>query len=93
MEKEDDWSTENGKVTTHLETEKITSRDIFKLAKAILGWSTFLFILLAAAYVASPVLHVKDEMKEVWTFSSQALYGVITLILGLYFGGKIKDGQ
>jgi hypothetical protein len=90
MEQED-WSSERAVVTTHIERSEVTSLDIFKLAKSILAWCAVLFVVLASGYVASSHLQVKDEMKEVWTFGSQALYGVVTLILGLYFGGKIKD--
>jgi len=32
-------------------------------------------------------------MKEIWDFSSQGLFGIVNLIIGFYFGGKIVTAR
>ena len=96
MQKNDDWSSEEP--LDDIPEDKIIAQsdigpiDIFRLAKKILTWCVVLFVLMVIGYVLSPLMAGKEEMKQVWTFSSQALYGIITLIIGFYFGGNIaKD--
>ncbi len=67
-----------------------TGNDIFKLAKNILLFSFFLYVGVFFLFAFSVHLCIKDQMKEIWEFSSQGLFGIINLIIGFYFGGKIN---
>jgi hypothetical protein len=71
----------------------VSEMDKFKLAKNILLASLCLYIGLIGLYAFSSHLQIKDPMKEIWSFSSQGLFGIINLIIGFYFGGKIAKSQ
>jgi hypothetical protein len=72
-----------------LNLKEVSEMDKFKLAKSILLASLTLYICIIVLFAFSAPLGIQDPMKEVWSFSSQGLFGIINLIIGFYFGGKI----
>jgi hypothetical protein len=67
----------------------VSEKDKFMLAKNILLASLILYVVIAFLFAFSNVLKIGEPMKEIWNFSSQGLFGIINLIIGFYFGGKI----
>jgi hypothetical protein len=72
-----------------LVAESVTEKDKFKLAKSILFASLLLYVGVIILFAWSDWLNIKGPAKEIWDFSSQGLFGIINLIIGFYFGGKI----
>ena len=68
--------------------EKITPHNRFRLAKTILLFSIVTYFAIASLYVFSDQLELSGPIKQVWTFSSQAILGIINLLIGFYFGDK-----
>lgn len=71
-----------------LQLSDVTEQDKFKLAKRILLASLCLYVGIIVLFAFSIQLCINEPMKEVWSFSSQGLFGIINLIIGFYFGGK-----
>jgi hypothetical protein len=71
-----------------IDARDVSEMDKFKLAKNILLGSLFLYIGIIALFAFSVRLCIQEPMKEIWSFSSQGLFGIINLIIGFYFGGK-----
>ena len=69
--------------------EDVTDKDKFVLAKNILITCLCLFTVVMFLFAWSDHFKIKGPMKEVWDFSSQGLFGIVNLIIGFYFGGKI----
>ena len=68
--------------------QKISSNDRFRLAKTILLFSILIYALVAVLYIFSDRLILSGPIKQVWTFSSQAILGIVNLLIGFYFGDK-----
>lgn len=70
--------------------DNLTEKDIFGLAKGILISSLVVYIVVFILFAWSKSLRIEAiPMKEIWDFSSQGLFGIVNLIIGFYFGGKI----
>jgi len=69
-------------------TEKVSPRDIFKLAKGVLISTASIYVLLCAARIFYS--GNEEGLKEVWGHGNFFLSNVITLVLGLYFGREVK---
>ena len=76
-----------------LKPRDVSEMDKFKLAKNILLASLSLYIGIILLFAFSTQLCIKDPMEEIWSFSSQGLFGIINLIIGFYFGGKIAGSK
>ena len=74
-----------------LRPTSVSETDIFRLAKNILLISFVLYLIVLILFAFSTQFCIKEPMKEVWAFSSQGIFGIINLIIGFYFGGKIKN--
>ncbi|MEI9920374.1 MAG: hypothetical protein WDO14_16505 [Bacteroidota bacterium] len=72
-----------------MKANHVTEMDKFKLAKNILLAALFLYIGIILLFAFSLQLCINEPMKAIWSFSSQGLFGIINLIIGFYFGGKI----
>ena len=95
MANDKDWTTDQPEVITQepVQIKEVSEMDKFKLAKTILLASLGLYILIIFLFAFSVQLCIKDPMKEIWSFSSQGLFGIINLIIGFYFGGKIAANR
>lgn len=76
-----------------LQLNEVTEQDKFKLAKRILLACLFLYVGIICLFAFSIQLCKNEPMKEIWSFSSQGLFGIINLIIGFYFGGKIAANR
>jgi hypothetical protein len=76
-----------------LQLSEVTEQDKFKLAKNILFACLFLYVGIIFLFAFSVQLCINEPMKEIWSFSSQGLFGIINLIIGFYFGGKIAANR
>lgn len=72
-----------------LRKDSVSEKDIFELAKRILFTCLCLYVLIVILFAWAVPLCIDNHMKEIWDFSSQGLFGIVNLIIGFYFGGKI----
>jgi len=76
------------------EEESVSEKDIFRLAKSILFACLGLYALVLILFAWGKYFQIETgPMKEIWDFSSQGLFGIINLIIGFYFGGKIVTAR
>jgi len=71
-------------------TEVVTDRDKFKLAKGILLIAALFYLILGLSYAIFPSKEFSEKAKEVWDFSKVFLTGVISTVIGYYFGSQTK---
>lgn len=90
-EEQIDWTEDPVQELSDSIKTEVNERDKFNLAKDILKACASLFVVIAVLFLFSKTLGINEEMSEIWSFSSQALYGFISLIIGFYFGGKINN--
>jgi uncharacterized membrane protein (DUF485 family) len=76
-----------------IQLSEVTEQDKFKLAKRILLACLLVYIGIIFLFAFSRQFCITEPMKEVWAFSSQGLFGIINLIIGFYFGGKIAANK
>ncbi len=72
---------------------QVSEKDIFKLAKNILTACLVVYGVVLILFAWSNCLNINGPMKEIWDFSSQGLFGIVNLIIGFYFGGKIASNK
>jgi hypothetical protein len=70
----------------------VSGKDKFRLAKTILLFSLLTYLAIAGLYIFADRLLLSGPIKHVWSFSSQALFGIVNLLIGFYFGGKVSKG-
>jgi hypothetical protein len=79
---EQNWSPTNPR--------RVSDKDKFRLAKTILLLSFVLYVVIALIYLFAEHLMIAGPARQVWSFSSQGLFGIVNLIIGFYFGGKVS---
>lgn len=67
--------------------DDVTGKDIFKLAKYILLAAGLMYLAVAAGRIFLET----TGMEEVWEYSKVFLNSIISLVLGLYFGQRVKS--
>jgi len=65
----------------------VTDKDILALAKKILLFCFFLFVIIA---LVRGIFPDSKGAQDVWDFSKVAINSIVSLVLGLYFGGARK---
>jgi hypothetical protein len=68
-----------------LTPEKVTERDIFRLAKSILLSCLLIFLVVATLRT---IFSDNEGVADVWRFSEVALNSITSWVIGLYFGKK-----
>lgn len=67
----------------------ITPREIFRLAKWILGVGVGLFTLIALFRIAG--WGNTEATKEVWDYTKVAINSIISIVIGFYFGNRMQN--